>query len=93
MDLGTIENDGSESSAQLSSQIHIDFWAVLEDNNATQFGEDYHVSAGVIYNDGNEVWVGQETFTPKDDRDTWVSFYGDKDSGLKSFGGHITTGT
>ncbi|XP_072026582.1 uncharacterized protein [Amphiura filiformis] len=72
IDLGTIANDATNGDDQIESEIQIEFYAVMEYNNATQYGDDYWVSAGVIYDGGNEIWVGQTSFTAVDDIENWV---------------------
>ncbi len=73
LDLGTIENDATNAANQPDSEIYIEFNVQMEENNATQYDTEYWVSAGVTYDDGNEVWVGQTSFTAIDDSSDWVS--------------------
>ena len=72
-DFGSVTNDGSDSADDQSSKIKLEFTVILQQTNATQYGETYWVSAGVNYGVNlAEVWVGQTSFTPVSDIDSWV---------------------
>lgn len=44
-------------------RVYIEWETVMVDNPATIDGGTYWQSAGAEYNDQNEVWVGQASFT------------------------------
>lgn len=74
LDLGTVTNSGADTVSDVASQVEILFNAILEDNNATQYGtEDYSISAGVLYENSDSIWIGQYIFTAVDDKSEWIS--------------------
>lgn len=76
LDLGTVTNSGADTVSDVASQVEILFNAILENNNATQYGtEDYSISAGVLYENSDSIWIGQFSFTATDDRSEWVSVF------------------
>ncbi|ESP03565.1 hypothetical protein LOTGIDRAFT_171361 [Lottia gigantea] len=69
IDFGNVTNDGTSPSEH---SIVIKYDAVMIQNEDTQHGNTYWVSAGAEYNEENEVWVGQASFT-SDLTDPWDS--------------------
>jgi hypothetical protein len=56
-----VQNSGCNTADECS--IRIEYEAILLENPTTNAGEVYWVSAGAEYNNENEVWVGQASFT------------------------------
>ena len=63
LNLENVTNSGSSTDQSYHSMVFIEWDAVMIDNAATGNGSLYWVSAGVEYNNENEVWVGQASFT------------------------------
>ncbi|XP_059140845.1 uncharacterized protein LOC131928747 [Physella acuta] len=60
--LGTVTNNPGSASTLTDSTITILYEAVMVENSQT-VNQDYYVSAGAEFNNENDVWVGQASFT------------------------------
>ena len=66
LDFGNVTQSGVAASAS-ESRIVIEWDVIRIENPLTLNNTVYWVSAGAEYNDENEVWVGQASFTTIDD--------------------------
>ena len=65
MDFGEVTNLFSNIDEEEANKITIEWCAVMIKNDGTVNGKSYWVSAGAEYNNDNEVWVGQASFTAR----------------------------
>ncbi|XP_071484744.1 uncharacterized protein [Diadema antillarum] len=72
MDLGDITNNADDSADDVPNQITLQVKAILTANDATQYGDVYHVSASVTYGSSEDVWTADMEFTPVNDTHTWA---------------------
>ncbi|PIK48012.1 hypothetical protein BSL78_15113 [Apostichopus japonicus] len=73
LDLGSVTNSGTDTADDEASQIEVSFNAILEYNNATQYDtENYVISAGILYENTDNIWIGQFSFTATDDSSEWI---------------------
>jgi len=60
IEFGDVTNDGSSNALDSDSMIYVEWDAVTIDT--IQNNTEYWVSAGVQYNNEDEIWIGQASF-------------------------------